>query len=115
MMATMGRWLVLCTLSNIRSMDFLTCICSSSWRSKTRLGLWSRWMPSFLLSFLIPIFTHNFTLLSQSTYSMALALHKGALNILCAKKHFPKAFAPQTIIKEDGYPDYAHPDNGRTV
>jgi hypothetical protein len=31
------------------------------------------------------------------------------------QKHFPKAFAPQTIIKEDGYPDYAHPDNGRTV
>jgi hypothetical protein len=35
-------------------------------------------------------------------------------NNVC-KKHFPKAFALQTIIKEDGYPDYARPDNGRTV
>ena len=32
MMAIMGRWLVLCTLLNIRSVDFLTCICSYSWR-----------------------------------------------------------------------------------
>ena len=31
------------------------------------------------------------------------------------KKHFPKAFTNQTIIKEDGYPDYACPDNGKTV
>ena len=30
-------------------------------------------------------------------------------------KCFPKSYTPQTIIKEDGYPDYAHPDNGRTV
>jgi hypothetical protein len=35
-------------------------------------------------------------------------------NNVC-KKHFPKAFAPQTIIKKDGYADYTHPDNGRTV
>ena len=35
-------------------------------------------------------------------------------NNVC-KKCFPKAFMNQTIIKEDGYPDYACPDNGRTV
>ena len=35
-------------------------------------------------------------------------------NNVC-KKHFPKAFINQTIIKEDGYPNYAHPDNGKTV
>ena len=35
-------------------------------------------------------------------------------NNIC-KKCFPKAFINQTIIKEDGYPDYACPDNGRTV
>ena len=35
-------------------------------------------------------------------------------NNVC-KKHFPKSFTPHTIIKEDGYPDYAWPDNGRTV
>ena len=32
-----------------------------------------------------------------------------------SKKHFPKAFTNQTIIKEDGYLDYAHPDNGKIV
>ena len=31
------------------------------------------------------------------------------------KKCFPKAFTNQTIIKQDGYPDYTHPDNRRTV
>ena len=35
-------------------------------------------------------------------------------NNVC-KKHFPKSFTEQTIIKEDGYPDYARPNNGRTV
>ena len=35
-------------------------------------------------------------------------------NNVC-KKCFPKAFTNQTIIKEDGYPDYARPENGRTV
>ena len=35
-------------------------------------------------------------------------------NNVC-KKHFPKHFSPHTIIKKDGYPDYAHPDNGRTI
>ena len=30
-------------------------------------------------------------------------------------KHFPKPYTFQTIIKEDSYPDYARPDNGRTV
>ena len=35
-------------------------------------------------------------------------------NNVC-KKCFPKTFTTQTIIKEDGYPDYARPDNGRTV
>ena len=31
------------------------------------------------------------------------------------KKHFPKHFSPHTIIKKDSYPDYARPDNGRTI
>ena len=35
-------------------------------------------------------------------------------NNVC-KKHFPKPFSPHTIIKEDGYPDYACPENGRTI
>jgi hypothetical protein len=35
-------------------------------------------------------------------------------NGLC-KKRFPKDFCPQTRMKEDGYPEYARPDNGRTV
>ena len=35
-------------------------------------------------------------------------------NNVC-KKRFPKAYTPHTIIKEDVYPDYAHPENGRTV
>ena len=35
-------------------------------------------------------------------------------NNVC-KKCFPKAFTAQTIIKEDGYPDYAHPENNRTI
>ena len=35
-------------------------------------------------------------------------------NNVC-KKHFPKAFTEQTVIKEDGYPDYARPQNGRTI
>jgi hypothetical protein len=30
------------------------------------------------------------------------------------KKHFPKSFCEQTQLKEDGYPEYARPDNGRT-
>ena len=35
-------------------------------------------------------------------------------NNIC-KKCFPKAFTNQTIIKKDGYPDYARLDNGKTV
>jgi len=35
-------------------------------------------------------------------------------NNVC-KKRFPKPFTPHTTIKEDGYPDYAHPENGRTI
>ena len=35
-------------------------------------------------------------------------------NNVC-KKHFPKVHTPHTIIKEDGYPNYACPNNGRTV
>ena len=35
-------------------------------------------------------------------------------NNVC-KKHFPKAFTEQTVIKEDGYPDYAHSQNGHTI
>ena len=35
-------------------------------------------------------------------------------NNVC-KKHFPKAFTTQTIIKEDGYPDYACPENNRSI
>ena len=35
-------------------------------------------------------------------------------NNVC-KKRFPKVYTPHTIIKEDGYPDYARPENGRTV
>ena len=31
------------------------------------------------------------------------------------KKCFPKAFTNQTIIKEDGYPNYANPKNGSTI
>jgi hypothetical protein len=31
------------------------------------------------------------------------------------KKHFPKSFCPQTLMKDDGYPEYARPDNGRTI
>jgi len=31
------------------------------------------------------------------------------------KKHFPKSFCPQTVMKDDGYPEYARPDNGRTI
>jgi len=29
-------------------------------------------------------------------------------------KHFPKAFNPETHFGEDGYPEYARPDDGRT-
>jgi hypothetical protein len=29
-------------------------------------------------------------------------------------KHFPKEFCPETRFSEDGYPEYARPDNGRT-
>ena len=35
-------------------------------------------------------------------------------NNVC-KKRFPKAFTNETIIKEDGYPDYARPDNERII
>jgi len=35
-------------------------------------------------------------------------------NGLC-KKHFPKSFCAQTLMKEDGYPEYARPDNGCTI
>lgn len=31
------------------------------------------------------------------------------------KKHFPKTFCDATIMKEDGYPEYARPDNGRSI
>ena len=31
------------------------------------------------------------------------------------KKHFPKSFCEQTQMKDDGYPEYARPNNGRTV
>lgn len=31
------------------------------------------------------------------------------------KKRFPKSFCPQTLLKDDGYPEYARPDNGRTI
>jgi hypothetical protein len=31
------------------------------------------------------------------------------------KKHFPKSFCPQTLMKDNGYPEYARPDNGRTI
>ena len=35
-------------------------------------------------------------------------------NNVC-KTHFPKSFTAQTIIKEDGYPDYAYPENNRII
>ena len=35
-------------------------------------------------------------------------------NGLC-KKHYPKTFCAQTVMKEDGYPEYARPENGRTI
>jgi hypothetical protein len=35
-------------------------------------------------------------------------------NNVC-KKRFPKSFSAQTIIKEDGYPDYARPENQRII
>ena len=31
------------------------------------------------------------------------------------KKHFPKSFCEQTRMNDDGYPEYARPDNGHTV
>ena len=31
------------------------------------------------------------------------------------KKYFPKSFCQQTVMKDDGYPEYARPDNGRTI
>jgi Helitron helicase-like domain at N-terminus len=31
------------------------------------------------------------------------------------KKHFPKSFCGETSLKDDGYPDYARPDNARTI
>ena len=31
------------------------------------------------------------------------------------KKNFPKSFCEQTVMKDDGYPEYARPDNGRTI
>lgn len=31
------------------------------------------------------------------------------------KKHFPKKYCGQTTMNEDGYPDYARPNNGRTI
>ena len=31
------------------------------------------------------------------------------------KKYFPKPFCAQTVMKDDGYPEYARPNNGRTV
>ena len=31
------------------------------------------------------------------------------------QKHFPKRYCAQTAMNEDGYPDYARPDNGRTI
>jgi hypothetical protein len=32
----------------------------------------------------------------------------------CSKR-YPKEFRENTIFSKDGYPDYARPDNGRTV
>jgi len=32
----------------------------------------------------------------------------------CSKK-YPKEFNEQTVLTEDGYPQYAWPNNGRTV
>jgi len=31
------------------------------------------------------------------------------------KKYFPKSFCEQTVMKDDGYPEYARPNNGRTI
>jgi hypothetical protein len=31
------------------------------------------------------------------------------------KKHFPKIYCGQTTMNEDGYPDYARPNNGCTI
>jgi hypothetical protein len=31
------------------------------------------------------------------------------------KKHFPKSFSEQTVMNDNGYPEYARPDNGRTI
>jgi hypothetical protein len=31
------------------------------------------------------------------------------------KKYYPKSFCEQTVMNDDGYPKYAHPDNGRTI
>ena len=31
------------------------------------------------------------------------------------KKHFPKSFCEQTRMNDDGYPEYARPDNGHAV
>lgn len=31
------------------------------------------------------------------------------------KKYFPKTFCENTIMKEDGYPEYARPENHRTI
>src|SRR5205807_835973 len=36
------------------------------------------------------------------------------VNGLC-KKRFPKHFCQETRMKEDGYPEYARPDNGHTI
>ena len=40
--------------------------------------------------------------------------HRCLENNVC-KKHFPKIHTSQTIVKENGYPDYACPNNGRTI
>jgi hypothetical protein len=31
------------------------------------------------------------------------------------KKYYPKSFCEQTVMNDDGYPEYARPDNGRTI
>ena len=41
--------------------------------------------------------------------------HQRCIEYNVCKKRFPKLFTAHTIIKENGYPDYAHPQNNRTI
>ena len=75
--------------------------------------MWTKLMLLFLPRFQIPKYIPNSMLPSPTSCSI-LALLKGVLRTISAKV-LSQVLPPHTIIKENGYFDYACPDNGRTI